>query len=568
MENNSSDNLNITENHFYQEKPISIFLLDNDPIFRLGFQSIITSFPELELLDFDQSISIIKQIKEKNPQLLIIELEFLSITQKIINDFPNLPIFLLTSQIKAEKILAAKEIGIKGYAPKNIKTLELIKALHQVIRGENYWEQFRNLSTNNKVSKNWLSRLRQEGLQEINSNLVSINNQLNMVKSPLDNLFWSGRKRELLAAKWLINHLFPLEYIIIENQTEIPSANDYNSSSLVPINNFVDSNLFLSNDNLKEIFAELNIKLKSNLINDSNYILEIDILKEEKKQQLLQLILTKILSILENNQSTIDKQNLLEQNIIILKDIWQSVTISFFTNNYYQTIDLIQYAIIDILQKTEYPSNLQVVFQENNIFAQIIKYVIFKENIIIGTKIYNYASPEAREILVIILETLIIAIANSVMQVILNYFGEEEIIQEKLYKSEMLSLREIARFRNNLSLKYFRTKYFEEPKRIFEGQYLFLRIENSHIINKTIKQINRQEELKQLTGLRWAVTIILELRDALSPVVRSCIGWLGEGLVFILTQIIGRGIGLIGRGIFDGLGNSLPGNKYNKNNQK
>ncbi|MEG4329441.1 DUF3685 domain-containing protein, partial [Microcoleus sp. herbarium5] len=37
------------------------------------------------------------------------------------------------------------------------------------------------------------------------------------------------------------------------------------------------------------------------------------------------------------------------------------------------------------------------------------------------------------------------------------------------------------------------------------------------------------------------------------------------GVVYVLTQVIGRGIGLIGRGIIQGIGNSLQDSKFGKN---
>jgi hypothetical protein len=68
-----------------------------------------------------------------------------------------------------------------------------------------------------------------------------------------------------------------------------------------------------------------------------------------------------------------------------------------------------------------------------------------------------------------------------------------------------------------------------------------------------------------LTGWRWLVTIILETRDALSPQIRAIFSWLGQGVVYILTQVIGRGIGLIGKGIIQGVGGTWQDVRYGKN---
>ncbi|MDY7013356.1 MAG: DUF3685 domain-containing protein [Cyanobacteriota bacterium] len=78
----------------------------------------------------------------------------------------------------------------------------------------------------------------------------------------------------------------------------------------------------------------------------------------------------------------------------------------------------------------------------------------------------------------------------------------------------------------------------------------------------------RLAELETLQGLRWLATIALETRDAIAPRLRGLIGFLGRGAVYVLTQVLGRGLGLIGRGIIQGFGNSLSDNRYGKKTQQ
>jgi len=67
----------------------------------------------------------------------------------------------------------------------------------------------------------------------------------------------------------------------------------------------------------------------------------------------------------------------------------------------------------------------------------------------------------------------------------------------------------------------------------------------------------RTDDLEQLQGIRLGVTIALELRDTIAPRFRAIFGVLGQTVVYLLTQVIGRGIGLIGRGILQGIGKSV-----------
>ncbi|MGB4533820.1 MAG: DUF3685 domain-containing protein, partial [Synechococcus sp.] len=49
----------------------------------------------------------------------------------------------------------------------------------------------------------------------------------------------------------------------------------------------------------------------------------------------------------------------------------------------------------------------------------------------------------------------------------------------------------------------------------------------------------------------------LEARDALAPQVQLLVRRVGDLLAVVLTQVIGRAIGLVGRGIAQGMGRSF-----------
>ncbi|MDY6896454.1 MAG: DUF3685 domain-containing protein, partial [Cyanobacteriota bacterium] len=47
--------------------------------------------------------------------------------------------------------------------------------------------------------------------------------------------------------------------------------------------------------------------------------------------------------------------------------------------------------------------------------------------------------------------------------------------------------------------------------------------------------------------------------------VQSLVSFLGNGVVFVLTKVVGRGVGLVVRGVLQGIGNaSLPERKRNR----
>jgi hypothetical protein len=67
----------------------------------------------------------------------------------------------------------------------------------------------------------------------------------------------------------------------------------------------------------------------------------------------------------------------------------------------------------------------------------------------------------------------------------------------------------------------------------------------------------RDRELRNLPWPQQLVTLALEARDALAPQLQSLLQSLGDLIVVVLTQVIGRAIGLVGRGIAQGMGRSV-----------
>ena len=67
----------------------------------------------------------------------------------------------------------------------------------------------------------------------------------------------------------------------------------------------------------------------------------------------------------------------------------------------------------------------------------------------------------------------------------------------------------------------------------------------------------RDKELQQLSWWQQAITLLLETRDALAPQVELLINRVGSLMVLLLTRVLGRAIGLIGRGVLQGLGRGL-----------
>jgi hypothetical protein len=49
----------------------------------------------------------------------------------------------------------------------------------------------------------------------------------------------------------------------------------------------------------------------------------------------------------------------------------------------------------------------------------------------------------------------------------------------------------------------------------------------------------------------------IEFRDSIGKIVKGIGDIIGKSLVYILTEVIGKGIGLIGKGILQGIGKKI-----------
>ena len=168
---------------------------------------------------------------------------------------------------------------------------------------------------------------------------------------------------------------------------------------------------------------------------------------------------------------------------------------------------------------------------------------------------YLATTPQAIAYSEQLLENLIIQVANAVMQPLLNRLADSEPIKKSLYTTRLMTSREIERFRNDLSWRYRWNRLVNEPKAIFESRYDLYVFGPKGIDIATI-YAPRRAELDRLKGIPLAVTFALETRDALSPRLRRAIALVGSSVVYVLTEVVGRGIGLVGRGILQGVGNA------------
>jgi DNA-binding NarL/FixJ family response regulator len=585
-----------------------LLLIDADRIFRMGMRSWLAQFPDLEVVaDLEsgaETLEILQEQREidlvildlslrvKNSELIATDRQSglgtgLELCRRLKSEYPKLPILLFSSPQAFELVEIALRIGVEGYCAKGTSPDELIIAIRQVASGSQYLGDRLNIDRNfgdhssldidppNQtvvaiIKRNlYLSGIKgiDRMLTEVKANLANPN--YNQLSDRLAKMVLAGQARELQTARWLVDRLWGQK-----NAPVIPPANtnhNLNQEFTSPNVEISDrsTNPSLNKSEQKSINNSLAVqaslwdktvkKLQSSLLNLSKTPLEIDVLKDEKKRELLYIALRQIEQCITDLRFSQIRPLQLEAKIPdILKDIWQDTVINFFGK--YYTLDNIssnidaEVNVVDILLddiaiiKIEFLDKIPQ-------FDNLLSHLLFETELVVDNSTAAIGTPEAMQRVELILDNLIIQIANAVIQPLLNDFANVEEIKQNFYRYNLLATREIERFRNDLSWKYRLEKYITDPKLIFESRHILLTFTDRGIQRVSI-YTPRNQELQQLEGVQLAVTLVLELQDAIAPRLKSAISFIGSGFVYVLTNVIGRGIGLIGRGVVQGIGNA------------
>jgi DNA-binding NarL/FixJ family response regulator len=573
---------------------LQLLLIDPDPIFRLGLRVSLETNSQLQVVaDVPTDTAALQVLAEiavpdKNQvNLIVLELGNgsssesqqlgLQFCRQLKALYPHIPILLLSSVSTPEILIAAKNNGVNGYCPKGISISELVPIMQEIANGGYYWLGI--TGTNSLSSHLPFARLRNNvrfsGINHINDTLTAVTAQLKIPGLPiLDKAILAGQRRELLAARWLVNHLLaaPEERQPISTSQPLPPPISYLSSAISKPEpqqmQTVVPPLLTPKALQSTLFASCINKLQFPLQNLTDISLEIDILREDKKRELLYLILQKVSQQLDELRSSqIDIKQLPELRNKILNHLWELAITDFYDKFSRITVGDVNIEIVTFLLNNAAGVETEIL-NKIPLVEELFSYLLWQTDLYVDNISYAAGTEPANSQASMILENLLIQIANGVLQPLLNFLADVETIKQNFYDRHLISTREIERFRNNLSWKYRLNNYVNEPQAIFESRYELFVFAPRGIAKISIYS-PRNQELAKLSGVRLVVTLLLEFRDAIAPRVQSLLSFLGSGIVFILTQIIGRGLGLVGRGILQGIGSvSLTEKTLKRNSEK
>ncbi|MEG3439670.1 DUF3685 domain-containing protein [Pannus brasiliensis CCIBt3594] len=540
------------------DRPISLLIVDNDPIFRLGLVQLLSRVENLAIVADGDSETISTLTIDPPPTIILLDpvrggVPDRSIGRTLRENYPDSAIVLFTFPLDTGEQLAARELGITSYIGKGISPEELTLALYRIaLENETYWPIPSGSALVPRSSlppTHWLIRVGRSGLSRVEEEIRAIDERLSQPGlSGFDRLFWQGRRRELLASSWVVRKLIPVEtdYRVLPPPPVETTAIPVEEVSLLTRSRPLGTSV---------VFEETLAEIRFSPRNTTGIPFEIDVLQDARKRELLYLVLDKTRkSIDEIRFLEIHEEELPGRLVFLTSEIWEESTRDFLSLHSLGT-ETRDRDSIDIFILEERELIQAEILEKIPFILDLFAYLVYEKWLTIERTEYRSNAPETIERAGILLQNFIHHIANAVMVVILNHFSESEKAKGELFRSEYFSPREIAKLRNELSWKYRRERYWEEPKLIFESKYRLFYYRNGIILTIYL-YARRQEELNRLTGIRWFVSIALEARDALSPRLRAFFSVTGKAVVYFLVQVIGRAIGLVIRGVLQGVGNT------------
>lgn len=592
---------------------IQLLLIDDDPIFRIGIRSICEGFSDLEVVAEAETAARAREVLDgwtqseatappeatPNP----VKIAILELGIKDLNANPDraiafcrqfqirhrdIPLLLITAVSDPDLLAVARQAGVAGYCPKGAALEELLGAIREVATGGRYWVDPLPTAPPSAPGGKAATPTRWQklrfaliapGLRDIETALEELGAELERAgpmptRGAVPMLNWlitRGRYRELRAARRIASHFLPQSPEVSRtggsgNPPYPPGAEPLKSGGeLVPAGR---SDLAAPGEadlgTVRSLLFDATVaKLQSGLVNQTGIPLEIDILKLSKKRELIYTILRKFEDLFDELQlSEIEPDHLVLKCPALLRDVWAGAVADFYGKYYTLSVGDRQEEAIPVLLGDAPPVEATIL-NRIPLADDLLAHLLFGESLTIDNQVYPPGSLEATRRAEALLQHGAIQIANAVIQPLLNRFADLEEVKQTFYDRRMLSTREIEKFRNNLSWRYRVDRYVSEPKAIFESTYTLFVLGERGIQKQTIYG-SRRQELEGLSGVPLAVTLVLEGRDAIAPRVRAAVSFVGSGVVFLLTRVLGRGIGLIGRGILQGIGSSIQDSPVNK----
>lgn len=295
------------------------------------------------------------------------------------------------------------------------------------------------------------------------------------------------------------------------------------------------------------IFSKILYKTNFSSKKGNQQLLGIDLLKTEIQKDLLSLCVLRVEETFTKLFEAPDPKKVMQKRgkILFLHCIKKTCE-DFLTKQYGYRVKI----SLGVLKKSLYTKNL---LKDIELIFQVPFYILLEPNssifYLLYYPVYSSASDSFIEAL---MDNLILEISNCVIYFSILKFSSVYAFRQTLYRSKFLSLRNFERFKNNLSWQLITKIYIKRPIDLYNNRYGIFVLRTNGIDYRTI-YANRSKDLNSLNNISLLTLMFIELRDFASSRIDEAIYLLSKGIRFTLTSVLGQVIGLVWRGIIEGL---------------
>ena len=514
---------------------------------------------KLTSLDTNLNITLNSGSKNLNPDLIIwnilnyqsedlIRLELLKLKERW--DESNILVIFsgeLLNKTKVTPSLNSEGLLLNPSVDKVLESINIISEGGRVFDLEN------NPSVVVKKEKEltFNQKLLSSGLKQIDNEINYIFKYVNSDSTPeFYKFILKGRLRELITAKSFLIFLWG-------NSLDLYSEAIYTENK-INIENKNTNTIFIKDKNTLEIW-DLILERLSKRYASTNFDVEFNnssiILSGIKKEFISRLICTmldELDNLIKNIKENYKEKDYKEDFNSLIEELKLN-TISNITESYFrvkkngESISINEYIYKEVTcNEKDRESHESIMF---------IDPIIKNEPIDFDGKLLPLYETESFIVLENIISNWIIRNCNLLASEVFNICSSWPELRTLLINPQLQSTRSFERFRNNINNYNRWHENIYMPIYLYESKREYIDIIDSKF-TRYYKNENREKELENLEWFQKQVTLLVEIRDAIAPQLEIAVKYIGNLFVNFLTKVVGKAIGLVGKGILQGLGRS------------
>jgi len=169
---------------------IKIILVDDHQLVRDGIKALLRGIPDISIIgEASGAVELYTELEQLKPDLLIMDISLpeisgIEITKKICTDFPEIKVLILSMYNSEEFIFNSLKAGARGYLPKDTTRDELLEAIYNISRGE----EFFGGSISKVMLKSYVKRATHEDKPEEKSHAVLTGREIEILKLYVEGL--------------------------------------------------------------------------------------------------------------------------------------------------------------------------------------------------------------------------------------------------------------------------------------------------------------------------------------------------------------------------------------------